>query len=271
MKAIGFNQGQIGDLVMNLITCKAFKTKYPDSHLVFGINKKYESCAPIFYNHPLIDDVKIWENYHHWPSQSDQEYINNNNFDIVFNAMPSHKNELWYLYEHHTQALCKMHDLEPPQDLQIELTSWFDIDKQYENYVAFTTYSSGGAVRDVPIEVSNKIIEYLHSIGLNTIQLGLPSHEKLNTTTPAPGGSIFDDVKIAKSCKFVVTADTGMNWIMSGYKAKVLGLYASNSYPLNAPLKNRAPVNPNAIYLQADNIINISFDKIKEAITNLLN
>jgi ADP-heptose:LPS heptosyltransferase len=47
MKAIGFNQGQIGDLGMNMIACRAFKEAYPDSHLTFGINKKYQSIAPI--------------------------------------------------------------------------------------------------------------------------------------------------------------------------------------------------------------------------------
>ena len=48
IKAIGFNQGQIGDLVINLIACRAFKEKFPDSHLTFGINKKYQSILPIF-------------------------------------------------------------------------------------------------------------------------------------------------------------------------------------------------------------------------------
>ena len=40
-KIIGFNQGQIGDLAINMIPCKAVKAIFPDSHLVFSINKKY--------------------------------------------------------------------------------------------------------------------------------------------------------------------------------------------------------------------------------------
>jgi hypothetical protein len=163
MKAIGFNQGQIGDLAMNLIACRAFKEKYPRSHLVFGINKKYQSCAPIFENNSLIDEIKIWENYDNWPSNADLEYIKNNNFDIVFNPMPQHKNNLWYLYEHHTSAVCKMHDLTPPSNLQIDLTDLPDKIEKYDDYVAFTTFSSAGAIRDVPKDLSNKIIEYIHS------------------------------------------------------------------------------------------------------------
>lgn len=271
MKAIGFNQGQIGDLAMNLIACRAFKERYPESHLVFGINKKYESCAPIFLNNKLIDEIKIWENYDNWPSDADRNFILENKFDIVFNPMPQHQDEMWYMNEHHTSAVCKMHGLHTPDNLQIELNPWFNHNEQYKNFVAFTTFSSAGKVRDIPKDVSNKIINYLHEIGFKTIQLGLASHDKLNTTLPALGGSIFDDVKIAKSCRLVVTADTGMNWIMSGYKSKVLGLYSSKSYPHLAPLENRTPINPNAKYLQADYIENIDFEQIKLSLNELLN
>lgn len=270
MKAIGFNQGQIGDLAMNLIACRAFKLKNPNSHLTFGINKKYQSVSPIFNHNPLIDSIHIWENYDNWPSENDRKYLENNKYDIVFNPMPKHKNELWYLYRHHTEAICQMHDLEPPEDLQIDLTRWFDLDSKYKNCVALTCFSSAGAIRDIPESVANNIIEYIHSLGLETIQLGLSSHPRLKTTYPPVGGDIFEDVKIAASCKFLVTTDTGMNWIMSGYKSKVLGLYSRRSYPLNAPLQNRTPVNPNAIYLQEDLIEDINIDLIKKSIDNII-
>jgi ADP-heptose:LPS heptosyltransferase len=270
MKAIGFNQGQIGDLAMNLITCRAFKLKYPDSHLTFGINKKYQSVAPIFKNNPLIDDIHIWENYDNWPSENDLNYIKSNNFDIIFHPMPKHKNELWYLYHHHTEAMCIMNELEPPKDLQINLTKWFEPNDKYKNCVALTCFSSAGAIRDIPEQVANKAVEYIHSLGLQTIQLGLSSHPKLKTTYPVIGGSIFDDVKIAASCKFLLTTDTGMNWIMSGYQSKLLALYSEQSYPINAPLKNRTPINPNAIYLQGKTIQDINFELIKQSIYNLI-
>ena len=49
MNIIGFNQGQIGDLAMNIICCKSLKNKYPDCKITFSINKKYESIIPIFF------------------------------------------------------------------------------------------------------------------------------------------------------------------------------------------------------------------------------
>ena len=270
IKAIGFNQGQIGDLVINLIACRAFKEQFPDSHLTFGINKKYESILPIFKYNELINDFKIWENYDNWPSENDRKYLESKQFDVIFNPMPQHKYQDWYLKYHHSEAVCLMHNLTPPKNLQINLNKWFDLDEKYEDCVAITSFSSVGAIRDIPMDFTNKIIEYIHSLGLKTIQLGLKKHPRLNTTYEPLGGEIFDDIKIALSCKFLLTADTGMNYIMSGYQAKVLSLYSCLSYPVYAPLINRTPRNPNAIALEHYNIKDINFELIKDSICKLL-
>jgi ADP-heptose:LPS heptosyltransferase len=268
-KAIGFNQGQIGDLATNIIVCRAFKEIYPDYHLTFGINKKYESVAPIFLNNKLIDDIKIWENYNDWPSENDKKFLEENHFDKFFHPM-ERVDDTWYLKCHHTEAMCLMHKLTPPKNLYIELNPWFELDSKYHNCVALTCFSSAGNIRDVPENFANKIIDYIHSLGLSTIQLGLKNHPKLNTTYGPLGGTVFEDVKVALSCKFLLTADTGMNWILSGYKAKILGLYSALSYPVYAPLINRTPRNDNAIYLEDVQIENINFESIKNSINKLL-
>lgn len=270
MKVIGFNQGQIGDLAMNIVTCRAFKELYPNSHLTFSINQKYASAAPIFLQNKLIDDIKIWENYDNWPSENDKKFLEENRFDKIFHPMPQHKDNNWYLKYHHTEAMCLMNDLTPPKNLQISLNRWFDLYEQYKNCVALTCFSSAGSIRDIPQDFANKIIDYIHSLGLSTIQLGLKNHPRLNTTFGPISETIFEDVKIALSCKFLLTADTGMNWILSGYEGKVLGLYSALSYPIYAPLINRAPRNNNAIYLEHYNIGDINFELIKNSINNLL-
>jgi hypothetical protein len=179
MKAIGFNQGQIGDLGMNMIACRAFKEAYPDSHLTFGINKKYQSIAPIFEKNELIDDIRIWENYDNWPSDNDKQYLLDKKFDKVFHPMPQHKYDNWYIKYHHTEAVCMMHDLIPPKNLQISFNRWFELDEKYKDCVALTCFSSVGAIRDIPKDFANKIIDYIHSLGLKTIQLGLKDHPRL--------------------------------------------------------------------------------------------
>ena len=68
----------------------------------------------------------------------------------------------------------------------------------------------------------------------------------------------------------LLTTDTGMNWIMSGYNQNVLALYSNYSYPIPAPLYNRTPINPNALYLEANLVKDINFQMIKGYIDRLL-
>ena len=49
----------IGDLIMSLPQLNYFKNQYPDSYINFIIHKKISYCAPLFFNHPLIDRIKI--------------------------------------------------------------------------------------------------------------------------------------------------------------------------------------------------------------------
>ena len=56
MKRIwGFSFGVIGDLVMGLPMLNYFEKKYPGSYKYWVIEKKCADCAPIYFNHPLID------------------------------------------------------------------------------------------------------------------------------------------------------------------------------------------------------------------------
>lgn len=270
MRIIGFNQGQIGDLALNIIPTRAIKEVFPNSHLIFSINKKYASAAPIFYHHPMIQEIKIWDGYDDWPTESDKKWIEENRADLFFNPNPPVTDTNWFLKRHHSEEVCRMHGIKPPKNLKVELVKYFDTIKQYSNTVAIAPFTSAGAVRDIPFEVSVKIIEFIHSLGFETIQLGLLSHQKLPTSHPMYGKGIFDDVKIAASCRLLITADTGINYIMSGYSHKVLGLYSTNCYPLLPPLKNRRPINENALYLEAPNVYNIDLETIKKTIKELL-
>ena len=140
MKAIGFNQGQYGDLCINLIACKAFKRDFPNSKLYFGINKKYQSIKDIFLFNDLIDDIYIWDSYNEWPSQNDINYIEDQKFDLVFNPMPKHSKKNWYIDYHQTQEVCLMHGLEPPENLQINLNKYFKTERN-KKFVAVNLFA----------------------------------------------------------------------------------------------------------------------------------
>lgn len=270
MRAIGFNQGQLGDLCINIVVCRAFKQKYPNSHLTFGLNKKWATMAPIFWRNPYIDSVHVWDGYDNWPTEIDLDYLRKQNFDVVFNPMAKVIDNQWYTKHHHSIEFCRMHGLEPPDDLKVVLTPWFSKIPKYNKCVAMTCFTTGGSVRDIPIDTANKIASFIHSLGYNTIQLGMNNHPRINTTFKFEQRSIFEDVVIAYSCNMLFTADAGMNYVMSGYGQKVLGLYATSSWPIKAPIKHRIPVSDSAAYIEGDKISDIDFNLVCSRIKEML-
>ena len=76
IKAIGWNLGQIGDIIMNTVVSRGFKEQYPDSHLTLGIYKEYSDMKDLFINHPFIDDVHIYDSYNNWPNDNDKKFLN---------------------------------------------------------------------------------------------------------------------------------------------------------------------------------------------------
>lgn len=253
MKAIGFNQGQYGDLVINLIACKAFKEKFPGSRLVFGINQKYESIKEIFLYNKLIDDIHVWESYNDWPSINDKKFINENEFNYVFNPMPLHSREDWYLYFHQTQEVCLMHGLEPPQILQAELNQYFNTER-HNGYVAVNLFAE--TLADSPkIPNLDKAKDYcilLKKLGYKPVQIGLHSDPQICEDRFI--GTFFDTIKFSLGCDFVFTVDSAISWIMSGYKHRVLGIYNYKYYRGATTSKTWQPINPNALYIESDNI-----------------
>ena len=63
MKIWGPLSGIIGDLIMGLPMLTYFEKKYPGSYKYWGIHKKMSHATPLFYNHPLIDRIKITDKW----------------------------------------------------------------------------------------------------------------------------------------------------------------------------------------------------------------
>lgn len=275
-KIIGFNQGQLGDLVINIPACRSIKNQYPDCELIFSINQRYKNAAPLFLNNPLIDEFVFWEGYDNWPTEQDKLILDKISPDIIFHPTPPLIDNNWASKMHYTEIVCRNYGIDPPEDLHTTLVRYFDLLPEYSDCIAINPFCAGLVCdRNIPIDLGLRIIEYVHSLGYKTIQLGFSDRYQFPTTYKTPNLSILDDTKIALSCKLFITIDSGLNYVISGYNHKVLGLYSrgltSNVYGRNAgKLSNRAPINSNAIYLQEDFIDQISFDSICFSIEKLL-
>ena len=80
IKIWGTSFSLIGDLIISLPQLNYFKKKYKDIYVYFVIHKKISYCAPLFFNHPLIDKIHISGE---WSSFNDSDYFIASNCDVI--------------------------------------------------------------------------------------------------------------------------------------------------------------------------------------------
>ncbi len=267
MKAIGFNAGQYGDLAMNMVAVRQFKTMYPDSDFTLGIGNKYADCQPVFERSPLISRIHIWDSYDKWPSPKDKEFLDTQKFDKVFEAMPHHKEHDWYLKRHQTQEVCHMHGLPIPDDTQIELPP-IKTTPVSKDFIAIAGFTSFGAAKSLPPETLRTICSLLKKIGYDTLQLAVRGEPDIGASYRVEASYILA-VSYMLSCKALLCADTGMCWMASGFKHPVVGLYGYSFYPGATTSANWQPTNPNAIYLESKHVRGIAVDSIIDSVRAL--
>lgn len=276
MKAIGFHLGQFGDLAMVTVIAKVFKNLYPESFLTLGVSYKYQDILPLFEKHPFFNDFHIYNSYDNWPSQEDKEFLEQENYDIVFNGMPKHWSFEWFKYYHQTQEACIQQNLPYPDinNCNCVLNQWFELKQEFKNHIAFAPF--GGFYRGLssekilPIEKSQEIINDIVKLGYKILLLGGKNEPKLENCDKLDT-SYFESVANMLSCKALIHTDTGIGWVASAYQFPCLGLY-SNSYYTKEFIKNIQPINKNAKYLDefyCRNIENeVVISNLKDIISN---
>jgi len=266
IKAIGFNLGQFGDLCMNVVPAKAFKNMYPNSYLTFNLSKRYEAIKEIFYHNKYIDEVKIWDGYNdNWPSEDYIRYLLSHDYDTIFDPMIGPRAG-WQRYHHQTVEMCKVHNL-TPVDSQIEFNQYFEIQNGYDKYIAVChTGATDISKKSLNVDKIKKITELITKLGFKPLFFQYPfeNFEYFN-------GKFFDAIKIMLGCKMLITIDSAMAWIASGYKFPTLGLYNAHYYLEHGAItsKNWQPINPNSIYLENIGVNNIEEHLIEDGIKNI--
>jgi len=269
MKFIGLNAGQFGDLVMNTVAARAIKQKWPESHFTLGIGQPFKEIAPLFKNHPYIDDVHIWESYDGLTDQ-DKYYIEENEFDKVFNPMPQHKHSDWYnRVKNQTEEVCLMHDLIPPDDLSCYLEKYFKPFGIGRDVVCISPWTAHEP-KNLPLEKWEKIVKYIKGKGYDVAQLSAPNQPAIYGAWRSKiATSYMSSVNTLLASKLLITLDSGMSWTASAYQHPVLGLYGYHYPSIKSP-KVYEPINSNAIYLEGQHANDIPLEQIFDQIDKML-
>ncbi|MDO8610854.1 MAG: hypothetical protein Q7R95_10010, partial [bacterium] len=92
-KIWGTSYGLIGDLVMSLPILTYFENKYTNSYKYFVIQKKCSQCVGLFINHPLIDKIKITDDWEYF-GEEDMKIYNQCQIKTILDQ--KHNDQHWY-------------------------------------------------------------------------------------------------------------------------------------------------------------------------------
>lgn len=269
MRIIGNPAGQFGDLVISTVLAQTIKTIHPNCEYTFALSQKYSAIAFLFEKHPFIDKIHIWDTFYEpWPNEVDQKFLMEEKYDHILPTFPQHKDE-WYKHRHIAQEILNMYGFNFEDVPYKVILNKEALDREKRpRCVAMSVFGSYGREvnKSLSPEKANQIAKHLFELGYTVYHLGGEGEPTIHYAQKT-GKDFKDSVQIMESCDFLITVDTAMSWIASGYDQPVLGLY-SDPYGYNCQ-KNLQPLNPNAIYLNAKTCDEISWQSIIQGINYL--
>ena len=257
IKIWGTSFSLIGDLVISLPQLNYFKNKYKDIYVYFVIHKKISYCAPLFFNHPLIDKIHISGE---WSSFNDNDYKIAEKCEIVttkidysskkiLNRKPMSE-ELWYnsISSVDNNAICSgISDLDKylnKNEKYPKLYKWFDVGFETEQKKAAYTYKKN-TPKNLNYELSrsvsiwpfagygrsknrnpssewwSKLVNKLIKNKINVYHFGYFKEPKLSNENKyyhnLTNYNFFDQIKISLGSKFSVGTDSGSMWALTAY------------------------------------------------------
>jgi len=253
----------IGDLIMSLPQLNYYKNKYKDIYVHFVIHKKISYCAPLFFNHPLIDKIHISGE---WSSFNKVDYDLASKYDVVTTEIDhinkkildrKHPDRIdWYNARsciEENALMSGINDLN--QNLKNDeeyplLNKWFDVGfdapqkkgaytyKKKQNDLNFMLSDSisiwpfagyGRSKNRNPddkwwFDLVNKFIENK----IHVYHFGYINEPKLSSNSiyyhNLTNLDFFTQIRISLGTKLSLGTDSGSMWVLSAYKHPTLVL-----------------------------------------------
>lgn len=227
VKVWGTRHSLIGDTIMSLPILSYLKYRYSDCYINFSIAKKCAQSAPLYFNHPLIDRIKITDERDTY-SKKDLDIISS--CDIVFNCTPQHEQNDWYNYYNCVEETWRMAGL----DLKLfnalsfhnrfpTLYRWWD-KKEFDGFnIAiwpFAAYGGGDQSRNPSVEQWKEIIKGLvrnfnakiHHFGWYTEPILSVKNYCMHTKK-----SFVEQIQSSLDCQLILGTDSGSMWATGAY------------------------------------------------------
>jgi hypothetical protein len=241
MKIWGVRAGLIGDLVMALPILTYLDRKYPGSYKYWAVHKKCSQAVPFFVNHPLIDRIKVTDE---WTGIGPSDKIILDKCDLVFDIAPPVRDQNWRNEMRCIDQTARMagiddlNDVITPAEKIPILQRWFP---SYSFSNQPTSHGYVDIITDNNFEKANHIsiwpfanymmkLQRSPSVGWwealisIMIEAGYVVHhygwyEEPNLSESSnyqkhTSLSLFDQVRSALECKASIGTDSGSMWVL---------------------------------------------------------
>lgn len=225
-KIFGIRGSLIGDIIMSLPILEYLKQEYRDEYyMYFVIAQKCEQAKPLFFYHPLINDIKITDNYE---SLGINDLKLQSECDFCFDIFPTHPKEIdWYNYRNCVEETALMASINPEalQQKTPKLIKYWDNKNLYKNQKTiaiwpFAGYGTG-LNRSPSLYWWSQVVSRLLKNNYKVIHCGTPNEPQLindncnyiNITKY----SFFDQIQYTLECSLVIGTDSGSMWVTAAY------------------------------------------------------
>ena len=244
--------GLIGDLIAGLPMLTYFEKKYPGSYKYWVIEKKCWFTAPLYFNHPLIDKIKITDN---WNGAGELDQIEMEKCDIkmFYGDTVKHSSPQWWNNYSLVEETALMHGIPDmpevltPEEMKPRLFKWFDVGIDnpnahtysrkndsylniFEKSIAIWPFAQGGSEgsgRNPHPDWWSRLIAGLIEEGYKVYHYGRAADPKLSTLSGYKKMtmlSFFDQVRAALASDLVIGVDTGPMWCIGAYSHPAIHL-----------------------------------------------
>ena len=282
----------IGDLIMSLPQLNYFKKKYKDIYINFVIHKKIAYCAPLFFNHPLIDKIHISGE---WSSFDENDYFLASSCDFTTTEI-DHKNKKildrkhlyekdWYNYRSCIEENALMSGI---NDLNILnnneqipfLYKWFDVGFEHEQKKGAYTYNKEepknlnyklsksisiwpfagygrSKNRNPDIQWWTELVQKLNKSKIHVYHFGYFKESSLSNDNEyyhkLTDLDFFSQIKISLGTKLTLGTDSGSMWVLSAYSHPTLILLTNWYENHHKNFLAALPPNLNGDYIFTEN------------------
>ena len=263
IKIWGTSFSLTGDLVMSLPQLTYFKKKYPNSYVYFVIHKKISYCAPLFFNHPLIDRIRISDEWSEFGSNDYEIAMNcevlttsiNKQKKFIENRIPVDPDDWWNKRDciQQNAYMSKIYDLKETlseDELYPNLIKWFDDgieipqkkgaytykkilnkeNKRLEKAISIWPFAAYGRsqTRSPSVQWWNKLVDKLIKKKIRVFHCGYITEPSVSDNNnyyfKITDQEFLDQIKLSLATNISIGTDSGSMWVLGAYSHNSLCL-----------------------------------------------